>query len=141
MPIIVPTLNFGGQCEEALQLYKKAFQAEVLCLLRYEDGNKEDCHWNLSEEQKKYIYHAELLIGEQRIMMCDNIDVPFQTSMATFLTVSFDTKEEVEAAYEVMKEGSQTIYEIGSTTYSSCRVVFVDKFGLRWGVMTEQTER
>ena len=89
MPVLVPTLNFGGQCEEALQLYKKAFQAEVLCLLRYEDGNKEDCHWNLSEEQKKYIYHAELLIGEQRIMMCDNIDVPFQTSMATFLTVSF----------------------------------------------------
>lgn len=141
MPVIVPTLNFGGQCEEALRLYEKAFRAEVLCLLRYEDGNKEDYHWKLSEEQKKYIYHAELLVGKQRIMMCDNIDVPFQTSMGTFLTVSFETKEEVEAAYEVMKEGSQTIYEIGSTTYSSCRVVFVDKYGFRWGLMTEQTER
>lgn len=25
MPVIVPTLNFDGQCEEALRLYKKAF--------------------------------------------------------------------------------------------------------------------
>lgn len=25
--------------------------------------------------------------------------------------------------------------------YSSCRVVFVDRFGIRWGIMTEQTER
>lgn len=25
--------------------------------------------------------------------------------------------------------------------YSSYRVVFVDKFGIRWGIMTEQTEQ
>ena len=24
--------------------------------------------------------------------------------------------------------------------YSSCRVVFVDRFGIRWRIMTEQTE-
>lgn len=44
-------------------------------------------------------------------------------------------------AYEVLKEGCTIIYPVGSTTYSSCRVVLVDKFGFRWGLMTEQTER
>ena len=53
----------------------------------------------------------------------------------------YDTKEEVQRAYEVMKEGSTTIYKMEATPYSSCRVVFVDKFGIRWGIMTEQTER
>lgn len=43
--------------------------------------------------------------------------------------------------YEIMKEGSKTIYKMEATPYSSCRVVFVDKFGIRWGIMTEQTER
>lgn len=28
-----------------------------------------------------------------------------------------------------------------SIPYSSCRGVFVDKFGIRWGIMTEQTEQ
>lgn len=52
----------------------------------------------------------------------------------------YDTKEEVRRAYEIMKEGSKTIYKMEATPYSSCRVVFVDKFGIRWGIMTEQTE-
>lgn len=53
----------------------------------------------------------------------------------------YDIKEEVQRAYEIMKEGSKTIYQMEATPYSSCRVVFVDKFGIRWGIMTEQTER
>lgn len=44
-------------------------------------------------------------------------------------------------AIQIMKEGSKTIYRLEATPYSSCRVVFVDRFGIRWGIMTEQTER
>lgn len=62
---IVPTLNFGGNCREAIHMYEKAFHGKISCLITY---------------------------GE-------------------------------------------------ATPYSSCRVVFVDKFGIRWGIMTEQTER
>ena len=28
-----------------------------------------------------------------------------------------------------------------ATFYSSARVVFIDRFGIRWGIMTETTER
>ena len=69
------------------------------------------------------------------------MDIEFQTCYSNFLTIMFDTKEEVQQAYEIMKEGSKTIYQMEATPYSSCRVVFVDKFGIRWGIMTEQTER
>ena len=47
----------------------------------------------------------------------------------------------MQRAYAIMKEGSTTIYPMEATPYSSCRVVFVDKYGIRWGIMTEQTER
>lgn len=73
--------------------------------------------------------------------MCDNMDVDFVTSLSLSLTVTFDTKGEVQQAYEVLREDSETIYQMQSTTYSSCMVVFIDKFGFRWGLMTEQTER
>ena len=73
--------------------------------------------------------------------MCDNLDVPFQKSTALSLVITFDTKEEVIKAYDVMQEGSETIYPMHSTTYSSCEVALIDRFGFRWGLMTEQPER
>ncbi len=141
MPVITPNFNFAGRCEDAMRLYQKAFDAKVGCLLRYGDANKEDFSKELTQEEKNYIYHAELFFGNQRIMMCDNLDVPFATSLSLSLTVTFDTKEEVQHAYDVLKENSTTIYPMQSTSYSSCMVVFIDSFGFRWGLMTEQTER
>ncbi|WP_250227705.1 VOC family protein [Anaeropeptidivorans aminofermentans] len=141
MAIITPNFNFAGRCEEAVALYQKAFNAKVGCLLRYSDANKSDWNKKLTPEQENYIYHVELFIGDQRIMMCDNMDVDLVKSTALSLTVTFDTKDEVKQAYNILREDSETIYQMQSTTYSSCMVVFIDKFGFRWGLMTEQTER
>ena len=138
---LVLTLNFGGNCREAVHMYEKAFHGKITCLITY--GEADDPAYNplLKDGQKDYIYHSELALGNQRIIMSDHVDIPFQTCYSNFLTVMCDTKEEVQQAYEVMREGSQTIYQMEATPYSSCRVVFVDKFGIRWGIMTEQTER
>ena len=138
---IVPTLNFGGSCREAIHMYEKAFRGTVTCLITY--GEADDPAYNplLKEGQEEYIYHAELVLGGQRIITSDHVDMEFQTCYSNFLTVMYDTKEEVQRAYEIMKEGSTTIYQLEATPYSSCRVVFVDRFGIRWGIMTEQTER
>lgn len=50
----------------------------------------------------------------------------------------FDTAEEVRHAYESICEGAQIIHPLGSTWYSAARVVLVDRFGIRWGLMTEK---
>ena len=70
--------------------------------------------------------------------MSDHFDIEFTTCYSNFLTIVLDTKEQVEKAYSVMKEGSQTIYPLEETPYSTARVVFVDRFGIRWGIMTEK---
>ena len=137
---ITPTLNFGGTCREAIQMYKKAFEGKITCLISYREANDPAYMPLLSEEQKDYIYHAELVLGNQRIIMSDHLDIEFTVCYSNFLTIMYDTKEEVQRAYEVMKAGSKTIYEMEATPYSSCRVVFVDKFGIRWGIMTEKTQ-
>jgi len=138
---ITPTLNFGGQCREAIHLYAKAFGGSITCLITYRDTNDPAYMPRLTEEQKDWVYHAELHLDGHRIIMSDHADIAFQTCYSNFLTIMYDTKEEVQAAYAVLKEGSTTIYPMEATPYSSCRVVFVDRFGIRWGIMTEQTER
>jgi Uncharacterized protein conserved in bacteria len=141
MILITPNFNFNGRCEEAIILYQKAFNAKIGCLLRYSDADVRDWNRELNFEQANYIYHAELFIGNQRIMMCDNMDVDLTNNTSLSLTMTFDTSDEVKEAYDILKDGSITIYPLHSTTYSSCEVVFIDKFGFRWGLMTEQTER
>jgi len=138
---IVPTLNFGGNCRQAIHMYEKAFKGKISCLITYGEANDPAYMPLLKEGQEEYVYHSELVLNDQRIIMSDHVDIEFQTCYSNFLTIMFDTKEEVQQAYEVMKEGSKTIYPMEATPYSSCRVVFVDKFGIRWGIMTEQTER
>lgn len=135
---IVPTLSFGGNCREAIQLYEKAFIGKITCLITYGEANDPAYNPLLKEDQKDYIYHSELVLNGQRIIMSDHVDIAFQTCYSNFLTIMYDTDEEVKRAYEIMKEGSETIYPLEATAYSSCRVVFVDRFGIRWGIMTEK---
>ncbi|MCH5349035.1 MAG: VOC family protein, partial [Oscillospiraceae bacterium] len=64
---IVPTLNFGGNCREAIQMYEKAFNGKIRCLITYGEANDPAYNSLLKEHQKEYIYHSELLLGNQRI--------------------------------------------------------------------------
>lgn len=134
---ITPTLNFGGSCAEAIKMYEAAFGGEITCLITYREAD--DPEWNalLREEQRDYVYHAELRLGCTRILMSDHVDIEFTTCYTNFLTVIFDTSEEVVRAYDLMKEGSTTIYPLMPTAFCPLRVVFVDRFGIRWGLMTE----
>ena len=136
---IVPTLNFGGNCREAIHLYAKAFRGRISCIITYGEANDPAYRPLLKAGQQEYVYHSELVLGDQRIILSDQVDMQFQTCYTNFLTVMMDTKEEVQSAYAVMKEGSKTIYPMEATPYSACRVVLVDRFGIRWGIMTEQT--
>ena len=118
--------QYNGCCEEALRLYQKAFEARIGCLLRYSDADPRDWNRDLNSEQANYIYHAELFIDNQRIMMCDNMDVDLNKNTSLSLTMTFETSDEVKKAYEILGDRSTTIYPIHSTTYSSCEVVLID---------------
>ena len=52
---ITPTINFGGNCREAIQLYEKAFEGKITCLLTYREANDPAYMPLLNEEQKDYI--------------------------------------------------------------------------------------
>ena len=137
--MFVPTLNFNGRCREAMEMYQKAFSGKITGLLTY--GEVNDPKFTMTDEQKNWIYHGELTFGEQRIILSDHVDMRFDIGYTCFLTAMMETEEQVAAAWEVMKEGCTLIYPLEATFYSSARVVFVDRFGIRWGIMTETTKR
>ncbi len=135
--IVTPNLHFQGNCQDALKVYEKAFAGKLTVLLHYSDANPSDFSTvHLSDKEKNFIYHAEMIIGDQRFMFSDAMDeIPQGQNLS--IVITFDTAEEVKNAYKALSEGSSVIYPLTETTYSSCFVSLVDKFGIRWELMTE----
>ena len=65
---LVPTINFGGNCREAIYTYERAFGGRINCLITY--GEADDPAYNplLKEGQGEYIYHSELLLGGEKTL-------------------------------------------------------------------------
>lgn len=141
MVVVTPGFNFNGQCEEAIALYEKAFGATTKFIMRYSDANKRDWNFPLTDDKKNMVYHAEMFIGNQRVMFSDIIEFDLSKGTSLFLVITFEDAESVKKAYEILKEGSTIVYPMKSTTYSSCFVSLIDKFGFRWVLMTEQTDK
>ena len=138
MPAITPNFSFAGQCEQAIALYKNAFHAEIGCLMRYSDANAQDMRDAWAGAQKDWVYHAELIVGGQRIMLADHADLEFSSGLSLSLVVTLDTKADVMRAYKILSEGGSVIYPPHSTTYCPCTTNVVDRFGFRWCIMAEK---
>ncbi|MGE5678701.1 MAG: VOC family protein [Pseudomonadota bacterium] len=135
--IITPNYHFYGECEQALKLYEKVFNGRITELLHYYDADPDDMEiGHLSDREKEYVYHAEMLIGGQRFFFSDSLEaIPFGRNIS--IVITFAEAQEVRAAYEILATGGIIITPLEETTYSSCFVSFVDRFGMRWELMTE----
>ncbi|MDR0302649.1 MAG: VOC family protein [Treponema sp.] len=139
--IITPTINFTGNCEDAIHLYERAFNTKVDFVLRYSDADAKDWNIPLTDKEKNFVYHAEMKIAGQRFFFADIINFEVVKGNSQFLTVTFGTKEEVEKSSKLLMDGGKILVPFRRTTYSSCAGNLIDKYGIRWGLMTEQTEK
>lgn len=117
-------IYFNGDCLQAIELYKKAFGAEVLTVIPNQTPGKEN-----------EVIHSEIKIHNQTLMMNDFGDNNGITRASGYqLVIQFQTVEQLEEAYAVLSENSVTISPKQPTDYSECVVRFIDKFGVPWGM-------
>ena len=110
---------------EAVELYKKAFNSSVISEYKNEDGS---------------YYHSELDVYGQVLAVSEarysgafaNEDRVTGNTMQFCLHFGEEEIENVKKAYEVLKDGSKTLFPLGPCEFSSCMVDFIDKFGVRW---------
>ncbi len=134
---VTPNFHFNGECEEALELYKKASRGRLETLIRYSDADANDFPAEaLSDNQRNYVYHAEMQIGSQRFFFSDSID-KITKGQNVSVVLTFDNISDVKSAYGILSDGCTVIHPLREKTYSSCFVSLTDRFGIRWELMTE----
>lgn len=117
--MLVTHIYLNGHCREAIELYRKAFGATVQAILEDPDS--------------KLINHAEIEIHNDLLMLNDTGgDLDFSRSGGYQLSVQFDNKTDLLAAYGVLKDDANILFPMQATDYSICVVRFIDRFDVRW---------
>lgn len=103
---------------EAVNLYQKAFNAEILGL--YPDNNGGYMHSELNA-------HGQILAVSE---ITENFVIG--NTMQFCFHFGDGSESHVKKAYEVLKDGATIYIPIGPCDYSTCMFSLIDKFGVYW---------
>src|SRR5690242_16826065 len=105
--IVQPYLFFDGRCEEAIEFYKKALGAEVGFMMRFKESPEPPqpgCGPGGSPEK---IMHADVRIGETRIMASDGRCTGNPKFEGFALSYTTATQSEAERAFGALAKDGQ----------------------------------
>ncbi|MCG8373317.1 MAG: VOC family protein [Balneolales bacterium] len=128
MPAISPYLFFPGNCEEAIEFYKKALNAEVVSLQRFGDASMP-----VSDDYKQKIMHAELKTEHFNLMFSDGAPHKEITKGDNVhLNLSFDSETELRLTWGKLAAGGNIHMDLQDTFWGAIFGQLEDQFGIRW---------
>ena len=133
---IEPYLFFGGNAEEALAYYAEVLGGTVEEKLRYADSPAPVPPEYMPSGGPHKLMHASLLVQGQRLMLSDGMRGGSGKFLGIALTLQYDTEAEAKRTYETLAREGTVVMPMGSTFFSPCYGVVIDRFGVQWMVMT-----
>lgn len=123
---IIPYLMFQGNCEEALNFYKKALGGEIKDLNYFEGSPAEDM-----AEDKKQVMHATFQFGENVFMASDGCK-DNNNSQKVHLSMNFTDGESIKKTFEALSEGANITMPLQDTFWGATFGMLTDKYGINW---------
>jgi uncharacterized glyoxalase superfamily protein PhnB/general stress protein 26 len=124
----------NGQCAQAIELYKKALGAEVTNLIRYGNDDPEGLLAK-NKSAKDWIMNAQLKIGKQTILVCDDATNDTKVGNHIQIVLEFDTEDALKSAYDILAEGATDLLPPHNAGYSPCVAGLTDAYGIPWQLM------
>jgi len=132
---IRPYLYFKGECQEAIELYKKAFNIEESEIMRFSDiPPNPDNPMQVPEGQKNWILQATLPFGDNFIRMSDSIGELNDVSTDRIGIVVESSVDIVKNAFNVLAEEGNVRMPLQETFFSPAYGIVYDKYGVMWNL-------
>ena len=132
---VEPYLFFDGRCEEAIEFYRRALDAEVVMLMRFDESPEAPPPGRLPPGSGRKIMHAALRIGETTVMASDG-DCQGRAQFAGFsLAISVADAAEAERRFAALGDGGEIVMPLGKTFFSPAFGMLRDRFGVGWMVL------
>ena len=124
-----PYILLNGTSEKAIQLYQSALGAKVETVTRYSDipGSK------VPAEQKNYVMHAMLRVGESVLMLSDTTpDRPVRFDGNVEVALDYTDAGEMAKAFETLSAGGKVAVPIQDMFWGAKFGSLTDAYGIRW---------
>ncbi len=131
-------LNFDGRCEEALNFYKRAINANVSCLMRFSES-PEPCDPNMvppGSENK--VMHSSFTVGETELMASDCGCQGQAKFQGVSLALTASNVAEANRLFAALGEGGQVQMPLTKTFFSPAFGMVADQFGVSWMVLAKE---
>jgi len=126
---IEPYLFFEGRCEEAVEFYKKALNAEVVMMMRFKDAPDPNACAGVPGDK---IMHATFRVADNNIMASDGrCDEPMKFQ-GFALSLGVNSDAEADKYFNALNQGGQVIMLLAKTFWSPRFGMVTDKFGIMW---------
>lgn len=128
--MIVPTIHFSGECEEALLFYEDVFDATDKNISYYREAPT-NSSIAVTQDTKDYVLHSSMSIRGTKFNFSDSSEDIIAGNMFCF-NIFYDSIEEVKSAFHKLKIGGDVIVELGPQFFSDMYGSIIDKFGVKW---------
>ena len=128
---VQPYVFFDGRCEEALEFYRRALDAEVTMLMRYKDS-PDPAMVQRGAENK--VMHASLRIGDTTVLASDGQAQGRPSFQGFALSLTVPTEAEAERRFASLGDGGQVHMPLAKTFFSPRFGMVADRFGVSWMV-------
>jgi PhnB protein len=129
---IQPYLFFNGNCEEAVEFYRKALDAEVEMMMRYNESPEPPPPGMVPPGSENKIMHTSFRIGETRVMASDNCGTEKSDFGGFSLSLTVPSETDTDRVFAALADGGQVQMPLGKTFWSPRFGMLTDRFGVGW---------
>jgi PhnB protein len=135
--VVEPYLFFNGNCEQAVEFYKKALGAKVDMMIRYKESPEPPKPGMIPPGFENKIMHTSFKVGETTVMASDGCSSDAARFDGFSLSISVPGEGDVDRIFNALSEGGQVRMPPAKTFWSPRFGMLQDRFGVGWmiGVM------
>ena len=131
---VQPYLFFEGRCEEALEFYRQALDAQVEMLMRFRDSPEAPPPGAVAPGSEDKVMHASFRVGDSTLMASDGGCSGRSGIQGITLSLNLADVAEAERRFAALAEGGEVQMPLGATFWSPAFGMVVDRFGVSWMV-------
>jgi PhnB protein len=132
--VIEPYLFFNGCCEEALEFYRKALNAEVQMVMRYKESPEPPPPGMIPAGFENKIMHCSFRVGQTVVMASDGCSAGKPVFEGFSLSVSVRDEAEADRVFAALSQGGQVRMPLTKTFWSPRFGMVQDRYGIGWMV-------
>ena len=131
---VQPYLSFEGRCEEAIEFYRGAIDAQVEMLMRFGDSPQPPPPGCPPVDDAK-VMHASLRIGDTVLMATDGGGGEPAGFKGFSLSLTVTDPAEAQRRFDALAAGGQVTMPLAETFFARSFGMLTDRFGVSWMVI------